>query len=1195
MRRRRNKAGILFALLFAAVVMVSAGCGIYADGKASDETVGSPVQSPFSSFQDIPGVTEDEIKAVQALQAQHDHFVYGMIMSTEAFLQENTGLGGHAVGGGYAALFCEWLSSLFGIPFDLKIYQPNELIPQLNAGEIDFAGNVRATSVRASEEYERIYYMTDTIMERQYKRMRLAGSHSLHQISMERPLRYAFLEGYTTASTVALIMRSGVYEALWVKNFAEAYNALKNGDADAFVGTSAVEAGFVDYGDVYCGDFFSLVFCPFSIASAKQGFRPVISVVNKALRNGARPYLVHLYSQGYRDYMRYKMVMLLSDEERAYINSHPVIPVVANYNNYPDCFYNIREEEWQGIFFDLMHEVSSLTGLSFKLVHDEKAEWPVIYEKLKSGEAALSASLLWTKEREEYFIWSKTALSPDYYALISRSDYPTITINEIPDTKVGVGGDTAVMFKQWFPTHANLVEYASMNEAVNALQRGEVDMALATERRLLLLTHYLELPGYKANIVFDQPIVTVFGFNKNETDLRSIFDKALHIINTNSIADQWMRRTYDYRAKVAEARLPWLIGATSLSLVVLLLLLVLFYRRGIERKQLILHQAEVEAANRAKSSFLAAMSHEMRTPMNAILGLTEIQLQDKELPLHTKNALHIVYNSGYSLLDVLNNLLDLSKIESGKLELINDRYETAGLINDTVNLNIARIGAKRIEFKLDVDEDMPIELIGDELRLKQVLNNLLSNAIKYTDCGEVRLSFSAAIINDESVTLTITVSDTGQGMTEEQVRNLFDAYSRFNTKKNRMVEGTGLGMNIVRQLIEKMNGDIAVDSVSGKGTKITVSLTQSYAGSERLGGELAADLMNFRLTNTARMKKAQIVREYMPYGKVLVVDDMETNLYVARGFLQPYGLVIDIAFSGMEVIEKIEQGNEYDLVFMDHMMPEMDGIEAVKIIRGKGYTRPIVALTANALSGQSDVFMKNGFDGFISKPINIRELNAALNTFVRDRQPPEVLEKARAACEGGAAIVTAATQINTELIKIFTRDAVKAIAVLQGYEERNAYGSGDLQMYIINVHALRSALANIGELNLSGFAQELERAGRDARIAFIAERTPVFLGELRALLDKIKIDSSESGADDISDEDRTYVRTMILDIREACAVYDKKAAKSAIKKVKQRQLSSAYNEFLDTIAEHLLHSDFDQAAAVCNACLFDRQAVKSGE
>jgi CheY-like chemotaxis protein/anti-sigma regulatory factor (Ser/Thr protein kinase) len=503
-----------------------------------------------------------------------------------------------------------------------------------------------------------------------------------------------------------------------------------------------------------------------------------------------------------------------------------------------------------------------------------------------------------------------------------------------------------------------------------------------------------------------------------------------------------------------------------------------------------------------------------------------------------------------------------------------------------------------------VDSDLPLELIGDELRVKQILNNLLSNALKYTESGEVNLSFCAEVSGDESrytdgaddenmpkVTLTIVVRDTGQGMTEEQLQSLFNAYSRFNMKANRFVEGTGLGMNIVQHLVEKMGGDISVESEPGKGTEFTVRLIQGYAGSAKLGKELAESLKGFRLAGISRIKKAQIVREPMPYGRVLVVDDMETNLYVARGFLLPYRLSIETVLSGMEAIKKIEQGDVYDIIYMDHMMPVMDGIEAVKIIRSKGYTRAIVALTANAIAGQAEIFMANGFDGFISKPIDIRELNASLNKFVRDRQPPEVVEAARIAHSGGAT-ENPQPQVDHELAKIFTNDAEKAIAVLQGFAARNYYGSEDLQMYIINTHALKSALANMGEMDLCDLARDLEQAGRDRNAAFLSEKTPVFLGELRVLVDKLK--SETGGIDgDVSDEDIVYLRKILLAVKEACMTYDVDTANAAFTELKQKKWPLPYSELLDTGAEHLRHSDFDEAEAACAAFLSDTEVKGS--
>jgi YesN/AraC family two-component response regulator len=265
---------------------------------------------------------------------------------------------------------------------------------------------------------------------------------------------------------------------------------------------------------------------------------------------------------------------------------------------------------------------------------------------------------------------------------------------------------------------------------------------------------------------------------------------------------------------------------------------------------------------------------------------------------------------------------------------------------------------------------------------------------------------------------------------------------------------------------------------------------------------------------------------------------------------------------------------------MDHMMPLMDGIETVKAIRGKGYTRPIVALTANAVAGQADMFMSNGFDGFISKPIDIRELNSSLNKFVRDRQAPEVVEAARAAYSGGVT-ANASQQVGPELAKIFINDAEKAIAVLQEYEERKSYESDYLKMYTIYVHALKSALGNIGETNLSGLARDLEQAGRERNIAFLTENTSTFLSKLREVVDKLKSNTQEYCTDDVTDKDMDYLHKTLLAVKEACAVYDIDAAYVAFTELKQKPWAGKYGKTLDAIAGYLRHSDFNEAEATC--------------
>ena len=421
-------------------------------------------------------------------------------------------------------------------------------------------------------------------------------------------------------------------------------------------------------------------------------------------------------------------------------------------------------------------------------------------------------------------------------------------------------------------------------------------------------------------------------------------------------------------------------------------------------KEMLWERQRMETAeenNRAKSRFLARMSHEIRTPITAVLGISEIQLQDPTLSPHTEEAFVKIHDSSSILLQIVNDILDLSKIEAGKMSLLDEEYHVASLISDMVQLHLVYIGSKKIEFHVNVDENLPTVLVGDELRIKQIVSNLLSNALKYTDSGSVELSLQCQkAAREGDVTFVLGIRDTGQGMSPEQIDALYSEYTRFNERENRSMSGTGLGMPIVYSLVQMMDAKINVESEPGKGTNVVVRIPQKIASQEVLGAEMACNLRHFEMNTRSAAKRFKFVPELMPYGSVLVVDDVEANLYVAQGLLMFYGLKIEICDSGQAAIEKVSQGNVYDIIFMDQMMPGMSGTETMKALRGIGYTQPIVALTANALIGQAGEFLKDGFDGFISKPIQTMHLNTVLTKYVRDKQPPEVLEAAISAGGG---------------------------------------------------------------------------------------------------------------------------------------------------------------------------------------------------
>jgi CheY-like chemotaxis protein/anti-sigma regulatory factor (Ser/Thr protein kinase) len=508
----------------------------------------------------------------------------------------------------------------------------------------------------------------------------------------------------------------------------------------------------------------------------------------------------------------------------------------------------------------------------------------------------------------------------------------------------------------------------------------------------------------------------------------------------------------------------------------------------------------------------------------------------------------------------------LSKIETGKLQLNSIEYDIPSLINDTIQLNIIRIGSKPIEFILEIDESLPSRLLGDELRLKQILNNLLSNAIKYTEKGHVKLAVNHAVENG-NIVLYFVVEDTGQGMKLEDRQKFFSEYQRFNTETNRSTEGTGLGLNITKKLVEMMDGTIWAESEYGHGSVFLVSVRQKPVKCPAIGAVLASKLRNFTFTSDRRAAELLVIREPMPYGKVLIVDDVETNLYVAEGLISSYQIKVETATSGFIAIEKTSDGNTYDIIFMDHMMPQMDGIETTEKLRELGYAGTIVALTANALVGNDEMFMQKGFDGFIAKPIDIRQLDSILNKFIRDKYPQEAIKYKHEK----KSTQTETDLINHKLIQVFRRDAQKAVVTL-----RETAAGGDIKLFTITVHAMKSALGNVGEHTIATQAAALENAGLRYDTDFIAANTEAFLQTLETLIRTLAPD--ETAGTNTSDltEDTDYLKKQLEIVRTACGNYDVNGAYAALDELKKKQWKVQTTAFLEKIHDLLyLDSDFD--------------------
>ncbi|GMO53307.1 MAG: hypothetical protein Ta2G_11190 [Termitinemataceae bacterium] len=614
---------------------------------------------------------------------------------------------------------------------------------------------------------------------------------------------------------------------------------------------------------------------------------------------------------------------------------------------------------------------------------------------------------------------------------------------------------------------------------------------------------------------------------------------------------------------------------------------VLLLERGVyERTKELAEQTSLaESASEAKSRFLASMSHEIRTPMNAIMGMSELMPTDN-MNAKQRQYFNDIKKMSKSLLQIINEILDVSKIESGKMDLLPVDFELSSLFESVCSIGLFTAGSKSLEFKYYYSENLPRFLFADDTRIRQIVTNLLNNAIKYTREGYVMLSFTREHVGPRDM-LVISVEDSGIGIEEKNIPKLFSAFQQFDSRQNRGIIGTGLGLVITKELAVLMGGEVFVQSVYGRGSTFTVKIPI-------IEGETAKIL----LPDSAPLVFASADT------KILVVDDNSMNCTVAIGFLANHHIYPDVASSGLEAIKKVQE-NQYDIVFMDHMMPEMDGTVATMKIRsleGEYYKNlPIIALSANAVGGAKDLFLRSGMDDFIAKPIEKKELNRLLLKWL---PPQKIADKSDVFAE------TAHIQeeldakcfapIFDALLDLDLLDIDAALAHCGG--RRKAYvtilrqfcieidkdiksikkflSKDNTNDYCIKVHSMKSSLANIGSINLSERAKSLEDASRRKDMAYCIARTEGFCKDvtnLKETLLKLIIENEPKEANQEKHLINAQMLSKILgEIRIACEKGDSDTVEHFAAELKQVQVEDeSINKILDEIKDAALSFDYD--------------------
>ena len=602
------------------------------------------------------------------------------------------------------------------------------------------------------------------------------------------------------------------------------------------------------------------------------------------------------------------------------------------------------------------------------------------------------------------------------------------------------------------------------------------------------------------------------------------------------------------------------------GMVAMLIILVMYARASLkseENKELKIETETAIQASKTKSEFLSNMSHEIRTPINAILGMNEMILREAKSETILEYAEN-VRTAGNNLLGLVNDILDFSKIEAGKMEIIPVEYELSSMINDLVNMIQKRAEKKNLKLVVNVDKTLPTMLFGDEVRIRQVVTNILTNAVKYTEKGSITLSVGFTERKTENIKMKFSVKDTGIGIKPEDIKKLFSAFERIEEKRNRTIEGTGLGMNITKKLLNMMGTNLQVESIYGEGSNFSFEIEQKIINAEPIGDFAEAFRRSIKQHQTYHEKFTA------PNAKILIVDDTVMNLTVVKGLLKQTRMKIDTAVSGFECLDLVQK-NKYDIIFLDHRMPKMDGIETLqemkKLSNNPNANTPVISLTANAISGAREEYMKAGFQDYLTKPINSAQLEELIMKYL----PADKISSADSKqAEEEKPIEKLPDWVN-KVIGLNVKEGIEHCGDVDSYmnalkvfahsipsaaDDIGYYcATGDWKNYTTKVHALKSSARIIGANELSERAKRLEDAGNSGYFNEILNDTEtllkLYIGYIEKLSPLFEHEEDNSNKPPIDDD---ALSEAMEAMRDAAANFDDDSMEFVLKELKEYKL-----------------------------------------